>query len=240
MRNAFNKVGWFIPPYIMIGHLEKIVKGINESNVTTDNFASYLTPLYSTAHLAAMITERYPEVPYVNEYQEIIAESVEAHFSGSNHIAVSGLMPVIEGAGRKLLESRDLEANSIKGVFVNLAEDCKREVIENQIGAVDEIVAMLSSFLDFTDGHLYIRSERYPLPDNTNRHGILHGSFSDADYGEPISFYKAIGAIDFLCFVASLRAPISCFAPSPTEKSMKLADYFAVCKKLSLIKEQIN
>jgi len=224
----------------MNGCLQQIVSEIENGQIVADNLFSYLTPLYSPENLAAMITERYPEVPYVNEYKEIISESVEAHFSGSNHIAVSGLMPVIEGAGRKLLESRGLHANSIKSVFVNLAEDCKREVVEKQIGAVDEIIEMLASFLEFTDGHLYINSKQYPLSDNTNRHGILHGAFADEDYGEVINFYKAIGAINFLCFVASLRARISSFAPSPTETSKKLAAYFNMCQELAIIKGSIN
>lgn len=240
MRVAFNKVGWFIPPYVMVGYLEQMVKKIEGGYITFDNLSEALAPLYSPENLAAMVTERYPEIPYISEYKEIISESIEAHFSGSNHIAVSGLMPVIEGAGRKLLESRNLEAKSIRDVFATLAQDCKDEVITKQIGAVDEIVAMLASFHDFTDGHLYINSKKYPLPDNTNRHGILHGSFADEDYGDVINFYKAISAINFLCFVASLRIRISSFAPSPTEKSRKLAAYYNMCIELSSLKQNIN
>jgi hypothetical protein len=40
-----------------------------------------------------------------------------------------------------------------------------------------------------------LRGFGYPLLDKTNRHGILHGAYKDADYGRPINFYKAIGVM---------------------------------------------
>ena len=231
-KQAFNSVGWFIPPYVQLGFLGAVAKQINENNVCGNTLASYLAPIYSPDNLAAMISERYHAVPLINEYHEIIAESVEAHFLGLNHIAVSGLMPVIEGAGRKLAGSRSIIVTSIKSVFQNLAIDCKDDVTTNNIGAVGEIVSMLDAFIEFTDNNLYINSNNYPLNDNTNRHGILHGAFSDADYGKPLNFYKSIGAIDFLCFVSALRTPISCFAPSPTDESQTLAAYYRLCIQL--------
>ncbi|MCL1162143.1 hypothetical protein L2728_09700 [Shewanella chilikensis] len=232
LKQAFNNVGWFIPPYVQLGYLERVAHQIDEGEICERTLASHLAQIYSPGNLAAMVSERYNSVPYVNEYCETIAECVEAHFLGLNHIAVSGLMPVIEGAGRKLADSRSVQVTSIKSVFQNLAADCKIDVIDNNIGAVGEIVSMMDAFIEFTDNNLYINSNSYPLSDNTNRHGILHGAFSDADYGEPLNFFKSIGAIDFLCFVSALRAPISCFAPSPSEASNKLAAYYWLCVQL--------
>lgn len=231
-KQAFNNVGWFIPPYVQLGFLDNIAKQINDNNVCESTLTHYLEQIYSPENLSAMVSERYHAVPYINEYHEIIAESVEAHFLGLNHIAVSGLMPVIEGAGRKLADSRSVTVTSIKSVFQNLAIDCKDDVTTNNVGAVGETVSMMDAFIEFTDNHLYINSNNYSLSDNTNRHGILHGAFADADYGEPLNFYKSIGAIDFLCFVSALRAPVSCFAPSPTEQSQSLAAYYRLCIQL--------
>ncbi|WP_280550738.1 hypothetical protein [Halomonas sp. 11-S5] len=231
-KQAFNSVGWFIPPYVQLGFLGNVAKQINDNNVCGNTLAPYLAPIYSPDNLAAMVSERYHAVPFINEYHEIIAESVEAHFLGLNHIAVSGLMPVIEGAGRKIADSRSVTVTSIKSVFQNLAIDCKDDVTTNNIGAVGEIVSMMDAFIEFTDNNLYISSNNYTLNDNTNRHGILHGAFSDSDYGEPLNFYKSIGAIDFLCFVSALRAPISCFAPSTTDESQALAAYYRLCIQL--------
>lgn len=231
-KKAFNKVGWFIPPYVQLGYLDSIVQAINNQDFDQSSLKSFLSQIYNPENMAAMVLERYPITPYVNEYKKIIAESVKAHFLGLSHISVSGLMPVIEGVGKKLADSRSVTYSSIKSVFTNLANDCKQEVITKQIGAVDEVVAMLDAFINFTDQNLYINSSRYPLSDNTNRHGILHGAFADEDFGDDINFYKSIGAIDFLCFISAIRASISWFAPSPTEESTKLALYFQLCIKL--------
>lgn len=231
-KQAFNSVGWFIPPFVQLGYLGQVAQQINEGKICERTLESHLAQIYSPENLAAMVSERYHSVPYISEYCETIAECVEAHFLGLDHIAVSGLMPVIEGAGRKLADSRSVPVTSIKSIFQNLAADCKSDVIANNIGAVGEIVSMMDAFIEFTDNNLYINSNNYPLSDNTNRHGILHGAFSDADYGEPLNFFKSIGAIDFLCFVSALRAPISFFAPSPTEESKKLAAYYWLCVQL--------
>ena len=232
-KDAFNSVGWFIPPYVRIGFLQDIVKEIKNHSLDEKSLERYLALIYTPENLAAMVLERYPITPYIQEYKKIIAESVEAHFLNLDHIAVSGLMPVIEGVGRKLADSRSVTVTSIKSVFTNLAIDCKNEVTTKKIGAVDEVISMIDAFLEFTDKNLYINSNNYPLSDNTNRHGILHGAFADKDYGEPINFYKSIGSVDFLCFISAIRASISWFAPSPTEESGTLSRYYHLCIQLS-------
>jgi len=42
---------------------------------------------------------------------------------------------------------------------------------------------MMDSFIYFVEKYLYIHSKDYGLEDKTNRHGILHGKYSDKDYG---------------------------------------------------------
>lgn len=61
-----------------------------------------------------------------------ISEAVAAHFLGLDHVAVAGLMPFIEGAGRKLAGSRAVpitRRDSIASVFEKLAEHCKEDTI---------------------------------------------------------------------------------------------------------------
>jgi hypothetical protein len=181
---------------------------------------------YTPIHLAAMITERYAITPCVCEYKQIIAEAIESHCAGLPHAAVLSLIPVIEGVGRKLIESRGLSAKGITAVFETLSDDCYTEVVARELGAVDEVTAMLEAFKFFAVNFLYIHHTEYSLEDNTNRHGPLHGAFTDGDYGRPINFYKIVGCLDFLCLVAAFRAHISWMAPDPTPSSRKLATYF--------------
>lgn len=233
-KDKFNSVGWFIPPYVNMGNLGEIAHEISQTKET--NLEVLLKHIYTHDHLAAMVTSRYPIVPHISEYKKIISEAIEAHFLGLHHVAVSGLIPVIEGAGRKISESKGLNDKFVKNVFSSLAEHCKEDVVINKIGDVDEIITMLDSFVYFTKNNLYVQSSNYVEEDKTNRHGILHGAFSDNDYGAPINFYKSIGAIDFLCFIVSIRESISFFAPSLNEQSLKLAKQYALFMKIDLWK----
>ena len=106
-----------------------------------------------------MVVDRYSTMPYVSSYKATIAEAIEAHFLGLHHVAVAGLIPVIEGAGRQLLESRQLASKSVKPVFEMLAEDCKNQAISKSFGAVGEVTSMLHSFSAFTTTVLYADSK---------------------------------------------------------------------------------
>lgn len=226
-KAAFNSVGWFIPPYVQVGYLSSIEHAISQRVITDQpHLEDALAPIFSPEHIAAMVCERYPITPFVQDYQAIIGEAVEAHFLGLGHAAVAAATPVIEGVARKLLASRGLHEGQIKNVFASLAADCTDEVVSKNIGAVGELVDMFDSFRVFAEQYLYVRSEKYSLSDKTNRHGILHGAFTDADYGRPIGFFKVMGALDFLCMVAALRAPISWMAPDSTARSERLAAYY--------------
>ena len=231
---AFNRMGWFIPPYVGMGALGDIAPKIHSGEIGKEKFTEYLSGIYSMEHLAAMIRQRYSILPRISEYKEIISESVTAHFLGLNHISVSGLMPVIEGAGRLLTSDLGVEAKYIKDVFKNLSEFCKNYSSVNKVLVVSELISMMDSFIDFTDNHLYIKSKNYPLDDNTNRHGILHGAYSDSDYGETINFYKSIGAIDILCFISNitLKAPVSIRQPTASPECLELVEYYKMCKQI--------
>lgn len=236
-KKSLNSVGWFIPPYLSLGFLGVLKSAIDaEQPLDQQGLGAVLSRAYSPEHLAAMVSERYPITPHVQEYKDIIAEAVEAHFSGLGHAAVVTLLPVIEGAGRRLAKSRNLKVEGIKSVFTGLAEDCKRETASQNLGAVDEILSMMDSFIDFTSKYLYVNSNAYPLTDKTNRHGALHGAYTDGDYGSAINFYKAIGSVDFLCMVSAFRSTVSWLAPDPTPSSQRLAAYYCACQALSAMR----
>lgn len=229
-RKIFNGVGWFIPPYVRIGYLMEITQDVIQNEQT--NLEQLLSHIYNADGLSAMVVDRYPFVPVISDYSQIISESIKAHFLGLHHIAVSGLIPVVEGAARKIAESKGIEEKYTKQVFIKLSEHTKNDVMENQLGMVSEIVPMLESFNNFAITNLYINSNKYPFGDNTNRHGILHGAYNDEDYGSPLNFYKAIGSIDFLCFIVSIRASISFFAPDTTTESQQLSQMYEALQDL--------
>ena len=227
LKERLNSVGWFMPPYVSAGFLDMIAIAIERRNgqFTQDILETVLAGVYNCDRLASMVVGRYPQTPVIMLFKVTISEAVLAHFSGLHHVAVGGLIPVIEGAGRRLAEDRGLGGDGhIKDVFRNLAEFAKEDVIKRRIGATHEIVSMLDSFLGFIEDYFFSQSHAYPLVDGTNRHGIAHGAFADAEYGRPLNFYKTIAAIDFLTFISSLSTPRkSGFAPDSTPESEALA-----------------
>src|ERR1700722_16886436 len=99
-----NSVGWFVPPYFGVGQLETVAHRITRSqgSFDEDDLERVLAFLYTPDRLASMVVSRYSQIPVVELYRETIAEAVWAHFSGLRHVAVGGLMPVVEGVGREL------------------------------------------------------------------------------------------------------------------------------------------
>lgn len=236
-EKAFASVGWFLPPYVTIGFLSLLAAEIHRAgnSFTQQDLEAWLSRLYEPESLAAMVSIRYPETPIICEYKKTIAEAIEAHFLGLHHVAVGGLVPVLEGAGRELLSQRGLPAaGGVRSVFSVLANDCRQESLNQGIGATGEVISMMDSFAWFTRNVMYVDSGAYLFLDKTNRHGITHGAYKDQDYGHPINFYKTIGAIDFLCFVSAFRARISWFAPSPNDESKRLAAYYRGLQNVSL------
>lgn len=213
---------------MQLGALSKIAAGIEARGkaFNQNDLETALAFLYEPIYLATMVLYRYPAAPHIMSYETIIREAIEAHFLGLDHIAAGGLIPVIEGAGRLLASQRRINCDHVKDVFAALALDCKTESATNRLGAPDEVAAMMDSFLEFIRNGFYAKSNLYPFSDGTNRHGIAHGAYTDADYGTPINFYKTIAAVDFLTFVSSFKAHISWLAPSPTPDSLRLAAYF--------------
>lgn len=236
LGDAFFSVGWFLPPYASIGFLDTLAAEIkaNKAQFGQKELQDRLGLLYDQESLAAMVTSRYPVTPIISDYRKTISEAVEAHFLGLHHVAVGGLIPVVEGACRELLTDRGLPSNvAVKAAFTNLAEHCKAEAIAKQLGATGEVISMLDSFSRFASVFLYVDSRFYPHIDKTNRHGITHGAYKDSDYGQAINFYKTIGAVDFLCFISAFRAHISWFSPSRSPESSELASYYRVLGELA-------
>jgi hypothetical protein len=232
-----GRVGWFIPPYASTGWLDTVVKIIEQTGEKFDqaDLQNILAMLYTSSNLASMVLNRYPKIPVVNEYKVIIAESAEAHFLRLDHIAAAGLVPVVEGIGRKLAKSNGVDNGSVSKTFCALAEHCKNHVITRQIGAVSEIVTMLDSFASFTKEFLFTSSPKYTLEDGTNRHGMTHG-FCDTEYGSPLNFYKIISAVNFLTFISSLYYGGSGFVPDDTDESKRLALYYEQLSQIAKIK----
>ena len=228
--DVMNSIGWFVPPYVSVGLLNTVAREITQTQgqFTQDRAEYVLGLIYGPDRLASMVVGRYSQTSVVDLYQQTIAEAIAAHFSGFRHVAVSGLIPVVEGIGRELARQYGFNhAAYVKSVFRDLCEGAKQDVWKRKIGATQEIADMLDAFFGFLKDYFFEQSDSYSLLDKTNRNGILHGAYKDADFGRPINFFKTISAVDILTFVSALRTPkVSGFAPEHTPESKALAERY--------------
>jgi len=231
-----NQVGWLIPPYVSVARIDRIAATIEAAGASfsQQELENVLGALFTPEILATMVLNRYPQTMVIQEFQAIIGEGVAAHFLKLDHIAASGLVPVIEGVTRRLAEKRGLETRKFMGTLNALVEHCKTHVRDKRIGNVDEITAMLESFEIFLSKVLFVQTDDYAFTDGTNRHGIAHGLFADAAFGSPLNFYKIITSINFLTFMSALYHGGSGFVPDETPQSKELARRYHALRQMAL------
>ncbi|GAB2192065.1 hypothetical protein MAH1_36740 [Sessilibacter sp. MAH1] len=236
----FEKIGWFIPPYVTMGQMDEILKRNfqNQNGLTQAELEVILAEIYSPLNMANLYIEKYSVTPFIKDYMKILGDGLEAHFLGLHYAAVATLIPVIEGVSRRLAEKRNVGHKYIKQTIKNLCESCKAEVTSRKLGAYEEVESMIDSFEQFATKKLYADSTQYPHDDNTNRHGITHAAYADSDYGKPINFYKTVAAINSLCFLSAIDSEGSWFPPKGSESGMKKSLYYSMCQKLATNREQ--
>ena len=225
-----GRQGLMIPPFSNMSVLDKLVAIIQKSDIDMDDrLAAVLFEVYTPANLATMVVSRYVNTPVISEYAETISESIEAHILGLDHIAVAGLMPVIEGVVVKLSLLNGISARkSAKQKFTVLVSCAIEKTNQEKLGDFQQVESMLKAFLVFLVDYFWESSSGYPLPDKTNRNGILHGTYADKDYGYRINFYKVLSAVDMLCWISKFEP----FPPKNSPESESLALYYIAMQKL--------
>jgi hypothetical protein len=230
-----GQVGWFIPPYVSVARIDRIADIIEIAGARFDQHTleNVLSGLFTPEILATKVLNRYPRMEVINEFHTIIAEGVAAHFLKLGHIAASGLVPVIEGATRRLAERHGVETRKFPGTFSALVEHCKTHIREKRIGNVDEIISMLEAFELFLSKVLFVNTDDYAFTDGTNRHGMAHGLYADAAFGSPVNFYKIITSINFLTFMSAAYYGGSGFVPDETAQSRELALHYHALRRMA-------
>ncbi|WP_155998493.1 hypothetical protein [Thioalkalivibrio sp. ALM2T] len=236
----FEKIGWFIPPYVTMGEMDEILRRNieDQGGLTQAGLGAILADIYSPSNIASLYVEKYSVTPFIKDYMNILGDGLEAHFLGLHYAAVATLIPVVEGVSRRLADKRGVEHKHIKKTIKNLCESCKTEVASKKLGAYEEVGSMIDSFERFATKKLYAGSGEFPHDDNTNRNGIMHAVYADSDYGEPINSYKTVAAINSLCFLSEIDSGLSWFPPRRSEAGMKKSLYYSMCQKIAALREK--
>lgn len=241
IRDALVSADWIWPAYIQNRVVYKLAERLRAASQSDRHtvLEAALPGLYPPEVLAVMLLERYRKVPLVSEFQAPIGEAIEAAHLNLFHSAVTTLFPVIEGIIRKAADSRgvDLGMGTRK-----LVEEVK-QMIEHErmsgLEASDERITMLEIFRDFLSNRLLEKTTLFSGVRNLNRHGVLHGVFSN--FGHAANFYILVSILDLLTFIMTFRTSgISVLAPDQTDESRALAQYYRALQAISAIRHKVR
>jgi hypothetical protein len=224
LGEVFRKVDWLIPSFQPIGFVELLARVIEAAKLEErlEVLEFTMAAIYNPQYLATMHLERYSRVPFMRDFAKHIDECFRAFFSCNRLVAISALIPVVEGIIRRFAASsgRDL-GHGTQGVLREL-----EALIEDEKAAphrYEERLIMFELLLEFMRDRFLKNTNRYDGLQFFNRHGILHGVF--ADFGEELNFYRLVMLLDLLCFIIIYRGPeqFSILAPEETVASKDLA-----------------
>jgi len=225
MAKAFKEVDWPIPPYLMVGFLNRLAHDITIAHPAHKMEIMYqaIRHTYNPLYIATMFLERYSTVIHVRDFREHIDQAIKAYFSGYKLPSICALIPVIEGIIRKRAakHGRDLGNGTIKFKleFSDLVEKEK-----NSSHCYGERLVMLEALRDFMEKRFLEKTDNYDGMNQFNRHGILHGLYDN--FGDDKNFYRLITLLDLLCFLVGLEEGGSCFAPEDTPESVSLGAHY--------------
>ncbi len=226
LANAFKSVDWLIPAYLPMGLLSNIAKAIyasqEDEKVTVLRFI--LSTMYSPQYMATFYLERYSKINHIKDFSPHIGEAIQAYHAGYRHVAITAMIPVIEGIVRKIASAagRDVGTGT-SGMSKEFDAIVERELASpNCFG---ERLVMFELLRDYMRDRFLKSISRFDGLNQFNRHGILHGVFDD--YGEELNFLRIITLLDLLCFIIGWRwGGVSVFAPEDTEASRDLASRY--------------
>lgn len=216
LGNAFKKVDWPIPAYLAMGFLGQLAKAVHDAPQAhkLEIMRQGMVRAYDREYLAVMFLERYSNIVHVRDFVRQIDEAIKGYFSGYKYLSVTGLVPVLEGIIRKIAkqQNRDIGHGTKK-----LNDELNALVEKEQASpcCYGERLVVLEAFRDFVRDRLLQNTDSYDGLNELNRHGILHGIFTN--FGEDINFFRLITLLDLLCFcIGLLGGGVSIFAPEPT------------------------
>jgi hypothetical protein len=248
MRDDFLSVDIVLPSYYQMGMLSKLageihrVPSIEKKLEVAD---AGLIGMFDCESLAALVEGVYRKRITMSRYADQISESIKAYFLGLYGVAITGLIPCVEGIIRSMGDSLGLDVtekvdtHSLLRVFKKLKQQEVDSALEGygwypkQMNVAfferfHERIQMLGNVVVFVEAALYQHTSLYARETLLNRHGIAHGMFDG--YASAANFLRLINLINSLSTAAILvEGGGSFFHPPVTPDSKKLSFVYRRC-----------
>ncbi|MDO8343040.1 MAG: hypothetical protein Q7T48_07570 [Cellvibrio sp.] len=196
--------------------------------------------MYNLEGLSALSVDIYRKNNDFTEYSSQIDESIEAFCLGLNRVAITSLMPCIEGIIREIGIKIGISCEEHVNVkqFVNILKKIQQKIIANIVfygfdwvpsdfksislhDGFNEQIQMVESLKYFLNNGLYQHTASYQGSTNLNRNGVVHGFITN--FSSQVNFYRLITVLNMLYVCSVLTGNEgSLFHPSASEESKLL------------------
>ena len=187
----WSKVEWFLPLWAGLGDSRKVLAGIaHRTKVEAiQQFDYHTSTIYTLAFQAVCVAQLIPACRSLAEFAPVIREAYLAAYSGYPASSIAALIPVIEGALRKIAGASS--DDTVQGV-VDLVCDraCKAAsrlyydgmwlpaeyTTPAYLFARDELVFVFETFRQWLKDAFFRKTGEYDGATWLNRHLFAHGA----------------------------------------------------------------
>ena len=257
VRDQCLKADFVLPPLMAMGFLNEFAQAISSSDNIESVAESYLPRMFDLGSLSALYTEIYAKNCDFRIYSNQIQEAIEAHCLGLNKVAVTALLPCIEGIIRTLGIKIGLSCSEHVSLhqFIDILEKIQKLVIDKVFSEFDwvpsnyravefhdctnEQIQIIQSLIFFLKNALYKNTLIYQGSTNLNRHGVLHGLISN--FSSHVNFFRLITVLNAL-YVGSLLTGSSgsLFHPSENDTSRALENRLSKIKLFKVVLDGVR
>jgi len=124
VRKQFRKVDFIIPPFMKRDNLDCFCEKIKTSNDLEKLAFEYFSVFYNKSLLENCHIEIYRKCIDFKDYDTQIQEAIEAYHFGLHHVAITALLPCIEGI--------------LRNIGLKVGIDCADHITKNQLVSILE------------------------------------------------------------------------------------------------------
>lgn len=253
MRSAFAEADIVVPPYYQMGFLHESAGKILRAETHLEKMetgSKMLAYMYPAGGMAALISGVWSKRKTFDQFHAQLVESAKAYCLGLYGVAITGLLPCIEGVVRELgvLSGVPVEDSVSIKALTKVFRRLQRKELELMLEGYDwypeaelnisfldgfhERVQMFESISSYLESKLYLHTEVAPEYLTLNRHGIAHGLFQGyATKENYLRLFNLLSALSFAAAMAEGRG--SLMHPGSSPESEELTNSFKKCEALS-------
>lgn len=241
IREQFLKVDFVTPPFMQNQFLGEFAKAI-ETGSDLEKVAEEFAPrMYNIEGLSALSVDIYRKNSDFAKYSSQIDEAIEAFCLGLNRVAITSLMPCIEGIIRDIGIKIGISCEEHVNVkqFINILKKIQQRIITDLVfyefdwvpsdfksislhDGFNEQIQMVESLKYFLNNCLYQHTASYQGNTNLNRNGVVHGFITN--FSSPVNFYRLITVLNILYVCSVLTGNNGSLFHPPTSDASKLLE----------------